>query len=109
MEIKVCQSSKCNLRRQKLDLPEYSLLSAIEDRVGSNPITVTPSSCLGKCSLAPCVAVTHEEYEGHIGLEGMTDVEVGNSVFVNCLWEEDADRVWNSVANGVRELAEEEE
>ena len=85
------------------------MISLLEDRAAPNPVAVEQSSCLGWCKRAPCVAVTHDDYEGRIGLVGMDESEINQSMFFNVLWEEDAERIWNAVANAVRELDEEEE
>ena len=72
-------------------------------------MTVEESSCLGRCKFAPCVGIEHEEYEGTVSLEGMTSTEFTNRVFQNVCWEEDADRVWDSVENAIRIMAADEE
>lgn len=67
--LQVCSSTKCSRRRKQLQIDEYSLLSGLMDRVGSNPINVEDSGCLGWCKRAPCVKVEHSDYDGSIGLE----------------------------------------
>ncbi|GMI17049.1 hypothetical protein TrLO_g9624 [Triparma laevis f. longispina] len=102
--LQVCSSTKCSRRRKQLQIDEYSLLSGLMDRVGSNPINVEDSGCLGWCKRAPCVKVEHSDYDGSIGLEGMDDMELAQRCFFNILTEDDADRIWSSVAHGVRQL-----
>jgi hypothetical protein len=63
--------------------------------------------CLGSCKMAPCVAIEHDDYEGTISLDGMTDSEFASRVFHNVLTEYDADRVWNSIENAIQIMAAE--
>lgn len=59
--------------------------------------------------MAPCVAVEHDDFVGTVALEGMTDNEFVDRLFHNVVTDDDADRVWSSVDNGIRLMAEEEQ
>lgn len=109
MTVHVCASTACAKKRERLGLGEFATYGALYERAGATGVDVDESTCLGKCKLAPCVAVSHEDYEGYIGLEGMTQSELSMSLFTGVITEDDCDRIWDSVENAVRTLAEEEE
>lgn len=109
MTLRVCASTSCAKKRRVCGLDEFATFGALYERAGDCGVEVEESPCLGKCQLAPCVAVQHEDYEGHIGLEGMTDAELSLSLFTGVLTEGDCDRIWDAVENGVRTLAEMED
>jgi hypothetical protein len=58
--------------------------------------------------MAPCVAIEHEDYEGTVALQGMTESEFSDRVFHNILTEQDAARVWNSLENAILVMSQEE-
>ena len=82
MTIKVCSSTSCAKKRKILGMDEFATFGGMYERAGSTGVSVEESTCLGKCKMAPCVAVEHEDYIGNIGLEGMTDSELSSSTFL---------------------------
>ena len=110
-KVLTCSSTSCAAARKKLNQDEFSTFSAfytrIEDRAPS--VQVEESPCLGSCKQAPCVGIEHEDFEGPVSLEGMTESEFSERVFHRVVFEEDADRVWGAVENAIRVMAEQEE
>lgn len=72
-------------------------------------VQLEESPCLGACKMGPCVAVEHDDYVGPVGLIGMTESEIDDSVFYNVVTSDDADRVWTSIEYSIYTLMEEEE
>jgi len=81
LKIKVCASTSCSKKRKILGMDEFATFGGVYERAGTSGVSVEESTCLGKCKMAPCVAVEHEDYIGNIGLEGMTDSELSSSMF----------------------------
>ena len=112
-KIVTCSSTACAKRSKAFGLDEYALYSGIYERKELNDATrgieVEEGSCMGRCKFAPCIGVEHEDFDGKVGLEGMTDEEIQSRVFQNIVTEDDLDRVWSSVENAIRVMAEEEE
>lgn len=110
-KIVTCNASACAEKRKLLGLDPYATFSALYVRGNPNHITVEETSCLGACQQAPCVGVQHEEYVGTVALNGMTDAEFANRVFFRIIDEDDAERVWQCVSDGVNSMknAEQEE
>jgi (2Fe-2S) ferredoxin len=104
--ILTCASTSCAKRRTQAGLDDYATLGALAARASG--VTVEESPCLGGCQLAPCVAVAHEDYEGTVALVGMTTAEFAARTFHRVLDENDADRVWESVAHAIDLMAAEE-
>jgi (2Fe-2S) ferredoxin len=113
--ILTCASSKCAEQRNQRGLDEYATFSALWERAHTSAdsalqqVTVEESPCLGGCAQGPCVAVTHEEYEGTVGLVGMHPAELADRVFYQIVTEEDADRVWNCVTDAIQGMMEQED
>lgn len=85
-KILTCTSKACSQKRQILQMDQYATFSALYSRKeeAGGPyamVDVEESPCLGRCKLAPCVAVEHEDYVGTVGLVGMTDAELNDRVF----------------------------
>lgn len=59
--------------------------------------------------MAPCVGIVHEDFEGPVSLEGMTESEFAQRVFHSVRFEDDADRVWGAVENAIQLMTEQEE
>jgi len=76
------------------------------DTASSTKVNVKEGPCLGACQYGPCIGIEHDEYNGCVALEGMTEEEFSNTVFLNIVTEEDADRVWSCVTNAVQLMAE---
>jgi (2Fe-2S) ferredoxin len=111
-KILTCSATSCCKKRSMMGLDEFSTFSSMYTRIqdGEFPnVQVEETTCLGSCQLAPCVAVEHEDFVGTVALDGMTDAEFGTRVFHSIISEEDADRVWSSVDNAIRVMAEEED
>mmetsp|Transcript_31803 Transcript_31803/g.93393 ORF Transcript_31803/g.93393 Transcript_31803/m.93393 type:complete len:174 (+) Transcript_31803:119-640(+) len=85
-KILTCTSKACSQKRQVLQMDQYATFAALYSRKeeAGDPyslVDVVEVPCLGRCKLAPCVAVEHEDYVGTIGLIGMTDAELVDRVF----------------------------
>ena len=78
-KIIACSSTACAKRCRDFGLDDYALFSGIYQRKEGSKTThnveVSEGSCMGRCKFGPCVGVEHEEYDGRVGLEGMTDQE----------------------------------
>ena len=111
LKVLTCSSTSCAKKRKDLGQDEYATFSEFYMRAKDTfaTMTVEESTCLGCCKAAPCVGIEHEEYEGTVALEGMTDTEFSDRVFHNIHFVEDVDRVWQSIENAVQALAAEEE
>eukprot|EP00546_Thalassionema_frauenfeldii_P009314 CAMPEP_0178924998 /NCGR_PEP_ID=MMETSP0786-20121207/17648_1 /TAXON_ID=186022 /ORGANISM="Thalassionema frauenfeldii, Strain CCMP 1798" /LENGTH=94 /DNA_ID=CAMNT_0020599791 /DNA_START=174 /DNA_END=458 /DNA_ORIENTATION=- len=72
-------------------------------------VEVEEVPCLGACQKGPVVAIEHDEFDGTVAVEGMTDREFNERLFHNVVTENDADRVWSSVSNAIKMMAMEEE
>ena len=82
--ILVCRSTSCSQKRKVLGLDEFETFGALYERRESAyalDVEIEEAPCLGGCKLAPCVAVTHEDYMGNVALEGMTPNELSARVF----------------------------
>ena len=111
-KILTCTSKWCSEKRQVLGMDQYATFGAMyerKERAGASAVEVEECPCLGRCKLAPCVAVEHEDFVGTVGLEGMTDAELNDSIFHKIISEGDCDRVWASVENGINAMAQEDE
>lgn len=107
--IHVCSSTSCTKKRKLLMMDEFATFGAMYERSGQSGIEVEEAPCLGSCKLAPCVAISHEDYEGFIGLEGMTDQELSLRRYINVITEGDCDRVFDHLENAIFQLSEEED
>lgn len=77
-KILTCSATSCAQKRKILGLDPLATYGAFYGRIkdGAYPeIELEEVSCLGACKKSPCVAVEHEDYEGTVALEGMTDDE----------------------------------
>jgi NADH:ubiquinone oxidoreductase subunit E len=77
-KIMTCTSTACAKRRQREGMDELATFSAFFSRIQDSRIPqvkVEEGPCLGSCKLAPCVAIEHEDYEGIVALEGMSQSE----------------------------------
>ena len=108
-QVKTCSETSCSQKRKVLGLDEYATFSAFYTRASDTAVTVEETSCLGRCKFAPCVAIEHEDYEGTVSLEGMTQQEFSDRVFQKIVDENDADRVWSSVVNAIEIMTQEDE
>lgn len=111
LKVVTCSSTSCAKKRKDLGQDEYATFSEFYMRAKDifPTMTVEESPCLGCCKAAPCVAVEHEEYEGTVSLEGMTETEFSDRVFENIFFSDDVDRVWESIENAVQVLTAQEE
>ena len=111
LKVLTCASTSCAKRRKELGQDEYATFSELYVRAKDSfpSMTVEESTCLGCCKSAPCVGIEHEEYEGTVALEGMTENEFSDRAFQNICFLEDVDRVWQSIKNAVQVLAAAEE
>jgi hypothetical protein len=85
-KILTCTSTSCAKRRKNLGMDPYSTFGAFYTRSKGDgdelTIGVEESPCLGSCKMAPCVAVEHEDFVGTVSLEGMTESEFTDRVYV---------------------------
>eukprot|EP00978_Attheya_sp_CCMP212_P046832 scaffold414077_cov37-Attheya_sp.AAC.2 len=108
-KILTCASTSCSALRKKLGMDEFATVGALDMRresANAAGLIVEESTCLGACKFAPCVSVQHEDYVGNVGLEGMTEAELNETVVIT---EDDIDRVWGCVENAIRTMADEED
>lgn len=111
-KVKICSSTSCEKRSKAFGLEEYALFSGIYERkneVNLPMIEIDEAPCMGCCKFGPCIGVEHEDYEGYVGLEGMESNEITPRIFQNIVTEGDLDRVWDSIENAIRVMAEQEE
>lgn len=101
-KIVTCNASACAEKRKRLNLEEYATFSALYVRAQAYDIDVEETSCLGACQQAPCVGVQHQDYVGTVALQGMTEAEFANRVFFRIIDDDDAERVWQCVQNGIQ-------
>mmetsp|Transcript_12859 Transcript_12859/g.19519 ORF Transcript_12859/g.19519 Transcript_12859/m.19519 type:complete len:178 (-) Transcript_12859:168-701(-) len=107
-KVMVCGSTSCSKQRRIMRVDEYATYGGILSRKGDSEVQVEDAGCLGSCKKAPCVAIMHEDFSGYVSLEGMTDAEFSDRRFHKIKYEEDMDRVWDSVENAVRVMMEED-
>jgi hypothetical protein len=110
-KVLTCSSTACAAKRKSFNLDEYSTFSAFYTRAKERApaVRVEECPCLGACKEAPCVGVEHDDFEGAVALDGMTQSEFSERVFHGILCEEDADRVWSAVENAIQVMAQDEE
>jgi len=119
-----CMSPSCGRKRNEFGLDPFATFGAMyarannsgtdttdandndNDTASSTKVNVKEGPCLGACQYGPCIGIEHDEYNGCVALEGMTEEEFSNTVFLNIVTEEDADRVWSCVTNAVQLMAE---
>jgi len=107
-KIVTCMSTSCCRKRDALGMDSLSTFSAMYSRASSSKskVQIEEGPCVGSCQDGPCIAIEHEDFFGFVSLEGMTDNEFSKKAFLNIVTEEDADRVWSSVENAVKMMAE---
>mmetsp|Transcript_29975 Transcript_29975/g.64196 ORF Transcript_29975/g.64196 Transcript_29975/m.64196 type:complete len:195 (-) Transcript_29975:377-961(-) len=108
-KISTCMSTACSKKRKSLGMDSLSTFGAMYSRASSSRVQVQEGPCVGSCNKAPCVSIEHEDFFGNVALEGMTADEFSADAFLNIITEEDADRVWSSVENAVKVMAEAED
>ena len=76
-KILTCSSTSCAKRRKECGMDDFETYGQFYNRIQeyAPQVQVEESPCLGSCKMAPCVAIEHEDYEGTVALEGMTDNE----------------------------------
>ena len=82
-KILTCSATSCAKQRTILGMDPFATYGAFYNRIqeGQYPhIALEEVSCLGSCQQAPCVAVEHEDFEGTVALEGMTENEFNERV-----------------------------
>jgi hypothetical protein len=79
-----CMSTGCSQKRKILGMDELATFGAFyARRADANAMTAVQleeGPCLGACKKGPCVAIQHDDFEGNVGLEGMTDDELSERV-----------------------------
>uniref|UniRef100_A0A7S2A844 Uncharacterized protein n=1 Tax=Trieres chinensis TaxID=1514140 RepID=A0A7S2A844_TRICV len=111
-KVLTCMATSCSRKLKSLGVDEFATFGALWQRkedANANGLQVEESSCLGSCKFGPCVAVEHEDYVGAVSLEGMTQDEFNARAFHSVITDEDMDRVWQSVANAICIMANEEQ
>lgn len=79
----VCSSTTCSKQSSTYGLEEYEVLAGLYERkegAGASSVTIKESSCLGCCKQSPCVGIEHDDFFGHVALEGMTANEFNDRV-----------------------------
>ena len=77
-KILTCSATSCAKQRIILGMDPFATYGAFYNRIqaGQYPLVALEEvSCLGSCQQAPCVAIEHEDFEGTVALEGMTENE----------------------------------
>ena len=110
--IKVCTSTSCtNKLKQAGIYDEFHTLGEVYAQAQhaklEKSMVIEDSGCQGNCNMGPCISILHEDYDGNIGLEGMTKNEQLQRVFMNVITSEDAGRVWRCVENAITQMTEE--
>ena len=111
-KILTCSSTACTKKRKELfqdELSTFTAMYCLKEENNAPTVQIEESPCLGNCKMAPCVGIEHDDYEGLVSLDGMTDSEFQARVFHGIAFDDDADRVWSSVENAIRIMAEQEE
>jgi hypothetical protein len=108
-KILTCRATACAAQRERWGLDEFATYAALSVRANPSGVPVEETSCLGACQQGPCVAVSHDEYEGNVALEGMTTTEFANRVFFRIGNDDDADRVWACVEDAIHIMSRHEE
>jgi hypothetical protein len=108
-KILTCRATACAAQRERWGLDEFATYAALSVRANPSGVPVEETSCLGACQQGPCVAVSHDEYEGNVALEGMTTTEFANRVFFRIGNDDDADRVWACVEDAIHVMSDEEQ
>ena len=105
-KVMVCGSTSCSKQRRIMQMDEYATFGGLYSRAQSAnvEVEVEESGCVGSCKKAPVVAVTHEDFMGYVGLNGMRPAEFADNRFHKVATEEDLDRVWDCVENAVHEM-----
>lgn len=78
-----CLSSACTKKRAQCGLDPLSTFGSFYEcsknsEVAPGMVEVEEGPCLGSCKFAPCVGIEHEEFNGNVALEGMTEEEFSN-------------------------------
>jgi hypothetical protein len=110
-KILTCSSSACAAKRNALHLDEFATFRALYCRMQDRSFGCVPMEecpCLGACENAPAVAVEHDDYEGRVSLQGMTESEFSERVFHRVIDEDDVERVWSAVENAIYIMSREE-
>jgi (2Fe-2S) ferredoxin len=108
-KILTCRASACAAQRERYGLDEFATYTALSVRANTLGVPVEETSCLGACQQGPCVAVSHDEYEGNVALQGMTTTEFAQRVFFRIGNDDDADRVWACVEDAIHVMSHEEQ
>jgi predicted metal-binding protein len=110
-KIVTCNASSCATKRKKLRLDEYATYTLLYERLYQNQlldvISIEETSCLGSCSMAPCVAIEHEEYDGTVALMGMDPSEFQLRAFHQVVDHQDAQRIWDILLQSIKIMAQE--
>jgi len=90
---------------------DLSLFVDLYSRLSNNlpDVRISESPCLGGCQRASCVGIQHDDFEGSVAIEGMTEAEFAARTFFHVDTDEDAERVWHAVTNAVDQMREQEE
>ena len=109
-KIVTCSSTSCAKKRRDCGLDEFATYGDFYSLIQQHApdIQLEESPCLGSCSMAPCVGIEHDDFDGPVALEGMSENEFTNRVFHNVITDDDVDRVWECVENAIQQMSEEE-
>ncbi|GMI20856.1 hypothetical protein TrCOL_g13633 [Triparma columacea] len=100
-----CTGPKCTRANLSYSSDPEASFNLLADRLADTGVEIEEVGCLGWCKRAPCVSVEHEEYEGRIGLEGMTDSEGAQKMFFGVV-EGEGGRIEEAVRGGIRQMME---
>lgn len=111
--IQVCTSTSCTKKLNSLGLDQYHVLGEIYAHAQSANLEecmiIEDGSCQGgqNCKMGPCVAISHEDFDGNVALEGMNSNEFQQRVFHDIVTGDDAGRVWSCMENAISLMTDE--
>lgn len=81
-KILTCSSTSCAKKRRDCGLDEFATYGALYSLIQQHApdVQLEESPCLGSCSMAPCVGIEHDDFDGPVSLEGMSENEFTNRV-----------------------------
>lgn len=108
-KIVTCSASSCTAQRKKLSLDDYATFTLFYERLYQNQliniIRIEETSCLGSCSMAPCVGIEHEDYDGTVALDGMNPSEFQLRTFHHVYNDNDVQRIWDILIQSIKTMA----
>lgn len=81
-KVVTCFSKSCNERRKRFGLDPLATFVEMYSRAQESApcVVVEEGPCLGSCRNGPVVAIQHDDFIGHVSIEGMTESEFSERV-----------------------------